>query len=583
MAQNHYYNGSGRSRAKGNSRNRKRQLKRGGSGYDIKKLIIGILLLVAAIACIVFLLKDITSSSSKSETETETETETEIELLKQVSVEGVDITGLSMETAKEAIRKRYPWSMQVTWNGDSYEVADLLSQWLDVLLSEIYQGDPDESYDLDMSGLDELVAAEAANAAARWDLAAKNGSISSYDASSDTFLFSGAEEGRAVDQEQLISDISDALEKKDFDAVIAASVNVIEPEFSEEAARAKYKTISTFTTSTTANSKRNTNVRLAAEAVNGTILQPGEEFSFNGTVGERTEAKGYQGAAAYNNGEVVEEIGGGVCQVSSTLYNAVVQAGLRTTVRRSHTFEPSYVTPGTDATVSWESPDYKFVNNSSTAIGIRAKYSDRKMTVSIYGIPILEDGVTYSLSSTKLKDTDIPAATYEEDQTLQPDVEVIKSAGSMGSQWETRLVIKKDGTVISEEVDHTVTYKGHAPVILRNTSGIVIETQETDENGELIESSTDATAESAEGLDPETEETTTAATGGVSAAPGSTGSASSSAAASPGMGPGAATTADTPTTVASSVSGAPTAASSSGTSDGPTASTVPIVAPNPGG
>lgn len=84
-------------------------------------------------------------------------------------------------------------------------------------------------------------------------------------------------------------------------------------------------------------------------------------------VGQRTEAKGYQGAAAYNNGEVVQEIGGGVCQTSSTLYNAVVKAGLKTTTRRSHTFEPSYVTPGTDATVSWGGPDYAFVNNSSTA------------------------------------------------------------------------------------------------------------------------------------------------------------------------------------------------------------------------
>lgn len=87
-------------------------------------------------------------------------------------------------------------------------------------------------------------------------------------------------------------------------------MNVVEPEFSEETAKEKYKTISSFTTKTTSNSKRNTNVKLSAEAINGTILQPGEEFSFNETVGQRTEAKGYKGAAAYNNGEVVEEIGG---------------------------------------------------------------------------------------------------------------------------------------------------------------------------------------------------------------------------------------------------------------------------------
>ena len=133
-------------------------------------------------------------------------------------------------------------------------------------------------------------------------------------------------------------------------------------------------------------------MRLAAEAINGTIIKPGEEFSFNGVVGRRTEAKGYKGAAAYNNGEVVQEIGGGVCQVSTTLYNAVVRAGLEISYRRSHTFEPSYITPGQDATVSYDQPDFRFINNSKAAIGIKASYSNQKMTVSVYGIPILEDG-----------------------------------------------------------------------------------------------------------------------------------------------------------------------------------------------
>ena len=85
------------------------------------------------------------------------------------------------------------------------------------------------------------------------------------------------------------------------------------------------------------------------------------------------------------------------------------------------------MTPGTDATVSWNGPDYKFVNNSSAAIGIRARYSDQTITVSIYGVPVLEEGVTYSLKSTKINDLDPPAPTYEEDPTLEPGVEKQKS------------------------------------------------------------------------------------------------------------------------------------------------------------
>ena len=115
----------------------------------------------------------------------------------------------------------------------------------------------------------------------------------------------------------------------------------------------------------------------------------------------------YQGAAAYNNGEVVQEIGGGVCQVSTTLYNAVYRSGLgeeSITFRRSHTFEPNYITPGQDATVSWEQPDFRFKNTSSTSIGIKAGYADQKITVSIYGIPILEEGTKLDLVSEKVEE-----------------------------------------------------------------------------------------------------------------------------------------------------------------------------------
>lgn len=443
------------------------------------KIAVGGVILIVAIAIIVSLMKGIQKNGSKESEpgSSGAQTVAETELQKEVTVDGINITGMSRDEARKAILKDFPWAMKVTWQDKTCDVSDLMAGKVDALLDEIYHGEPRESYSLDTSGLEDAAKAEAANIAAQWDKKAKNGSISSYDAASDKFIFAGAETGVAVDQEKLTSDILTAVNDRDFDAVIEASVSTVEPEYSEEAARQRYEKIGSFTTKTTANQKRNTNVKLAAQAINGTVIQPGQEFSFNDTVGQRTEAKGYQGAAAYNNGEVVEEIGGGVCQVSSTLYNAVVKAGLKTTVRRSHTYEPSYVTPGTDATVSWGGPDYKFVNNSSAGIGIRASYYDQTVTVSIYGIPVLEKGVSYSLKSTKLKDTDPPTPTYEEDPTLEPGVEKVKSKGSIGSQWETRLIVTKNGEVVSQEVDHKVTYKGHAPVILRNTSGTVAAAQ----------------------------------------------------------------------------------------------------------
>ena len=470
-----HYGGSSHGRGHGKGKRRQED--------DFKKLAVGGVLLIAAITLIVFIIRGIDKEPPETEPETEiTSSVPETELQKEVLVDGVNITGMSREQAREAILENYPWAMTVSWQEENFEILDLMGGKVDALLTEIYSGEPKEKYSLNTDGLEEAAAAEAAKAAAKWDKAAKNGSISSYDKASDKFLFTGAEQGLALDQEKLTKDILDAVKKKDFDAKLIAVMNPVEPEFSEETAKEKYKTISSFTTKTTSNSKRNTNVKLSAEAINGTILQPGEEFSFNETVGQRTEAKGYKGAAAYNNGEVVEEIGGGVCQTSSTLYNAVLKSGLKTTKRQSHTYEPSYVTPGTDATVSWNGPDYKFVNNSSAAIGIRARYSDQTITISIYGVPVLEEGVTYSLKSTKLKDIDPPTPTYEEDPTLAPGVEKTKSSGSKGSYWETRLVVKKNDEVVSQDVDHVVTYRGHAPVVLRNSTGTMAPTESQPES-----------------------------------------------------------------------------------------------------
>jgi vancomycin resistance protein YoaR len=491
---------SGRSTSSGySSRSGGSYSTRRSSGYHRKKGPNYKIIAIAGVVLIVFItgislaLKGKGSNTDIAGTETVIESESETEMQKEVQVDGISITGMSKSEAKAAILKEFPWSMTVEYDSDQYKVTDLMAEKVDALLDEIYKdgSDPQESYTLDTSGLDEKVKAEAAACGAKWDKKAKNGSIDKFDAASGKFVFAGEENGFAIDQDKLAADISQALKDKKFDAKITATGSDVAPEISAASAKEKYKTISSFTTNTTANQNRNTNVRLAAEAINGTVIKPGQEFSFNGTVGQRTEAKGYKGAAAYNNGEVVQEIGGGVCQVSTTLYNAVFKAGLKISSRRSHTFEPSYVTPGRDATVSWDQPDFKFINNSSTAIGLRASYADQKVTISVYGIPILEDGITWDLDSKKVEDLGTPNPTYEEDQTLQPGEEVIKSKGSAGSRWETYKVVYKNGKEISRELDHKTTYKGHTPVVRRNSTGVVLNPSETTTQATTVPSAVD--------------------------------------------------------------------------------------------
>lgn len=289
-----------------------------------------------------------------------------------------------------------------------------------------------------------------------WNVTPKNGEISSYDASSDKFVFGGSVQGYSLDEAKLVEELQAAIDAGEYSKQIESTGSVTEA--SSASATSQYKTIGTFTTKTTSNQVRNKNIDLACKAINGHILRPGEEFSFNDVVGQRTEEKGYGKAAAYSSGEVVQEVGGGICQVSTTLYNAVFRSGLTTTYRRSHTFEPSYVTPGLDATVSWGGPDYKFVNSSNYTIGIKASYSNQTCTVSIYGIPVLEDGVTWELSSTKTK------------SDIEPPTSIIESGtptnGSYGSEWQVYKVIKKNGTEVERVKDHTSSYKGHTRTVL---------------------------------------------------------------------------------------------------------------------
>lgn len=130
---------------------------------------------------------------------------------------------------------------------------------------------------------------------------------------------------------------------------------------------------------------RKTNIDLAVKSCNGVILLPGETFSYNDVLGERTAARGYQPAGAYSDGEVVEQLGGGICQVSSTLFAALLNTDLEIVTRSNHSMPVSYLPMGMDATVSWGGPEFKFKNNLTYPIKISATYSDGTITFKILG------------------------------------------------------------------------------------------------------------------------------------------------------------------------------------------------------
>ena len=211
-------------------------------------------------------------------------------------------------------------------------------------------------------------------------------------------------------------------------------------------------------------SARISNVKLASAAVNGTILNAGEVFSYNATTGQRTAAKGYLPAPAYVQGETVDEIGGGVCQPSSTLYYACLLANLEITERYAHRYIPSYITRGMDATVSWGGPDYKFTNNTDYPIKIVATYSGGYLTMQILGTKT--DDVTVKMTYETISTTPYQVIE-EEDASLAPGTQKVKTTPYTGYKVKTyRNLYDGDGNLISSTYEATSDYKSRNKVIL---------------------------------------------------------------------------------------------------------------------
>lgn len=226
------------------------------------------------------------------------------------------------------------------------------------------------------------------------------------------------------------------------------------------------------TTYSTSNTNRSTNIALATKSINNYILMPDETFSYNDTVGQRTAARGYKEAGVYVNGEVSTGLGGGICQVSSTLYNSVLLSNLEVIARSNHTFETGYVPAGQDATVSWGAPDFKFKNNRNYPIKIVATTSKGRITVNIYGLKTADD---YEVKITSSKIASIPFTTnYQDDPSLPLGTEKVTQNGSNGCKSQTYKILYKNGVEVSRTLLSTDTYKPHNKVVLRGTK--VVET-----------------------------------------------------------------------------------------------------------
>lgn len=228
------------------------------------------------------------------------------------------------------------------------------------------------------------------------------------------------------------------------------------------------------------NRDRTTNLRIACQKINDKVILPGEIFSYNKALGERTPAAGYKYAKVYENGAVVDGIGGGICQISSTLYNSVLMSNMEATERRNHQFVTSYTPAGRDATVVYGLTDFKFKNTRTYAVKIKASISNGIATVSIYGI---KEENEYKVSfSTKTIST-IPYTTkYVEDSNLESGKEKISQKGTNGIITETYIIKSLNGKVVSSKLLSKDTYNAMQRIIVRGTKGSKVNTNINNSN-----------------------------------------------------------------------------------------------------
>ena len=306
--------------------------------------------------------------------------------------------------------------------------------------------------------------------------AAQDAAIVSFDPSkTDPFTFQEEVPGRYLDtepvKEQLYRMVS-TLESGEIalePVEIAPQVTVADLKRTVELRASAYTSIST-----TSTEERNNNIRRSLQLISGKVLQPGETFSFNDTVGERTEKNGFYPAIEYANGEHVMGIGGGVCQASSTVYIAAVQAGLQIIKREPHSDQVNYTDYGKDATVYWQygrKIDLQFKNNTDGPIymvaAVQSDPNNRKRLiakVSLYGMSLGD--VTYSLETKTIEELepgeDIIVQDKKAEYVTYTDQEYVERKARKGYVVESYRVKYVGGVEVERTLLYTDTYEARA-------------------------------------------------------------------------------------------------------------------------
>lgn len=295
-----------------------------------------------------------------------------------------------------------------------------------------------------------------------------NAIVSSFDFSTREFTVTQDVKGRSIDPDIIETALKKALDTGDFGATILLQSAPVFPRVTSVDLKNSFTMLASFQTKTTSDESRNKNIALAAQAISNRTLMPGETFSFNEATGQRTIQKGYQGAPAILGGVLIDDVGGGVCQVSSTLFCAAANAGMAIVERSPHAWPVSYLDKGMDATVNWPNLDFKFRNDGDTPVFIIASYAKRKLTIEFYGM-LNAPGESIQLETSLVSSQAPPSEPILQfNPALPPNTRQELKQARTGYVVDTYRVYLRNGSEYRREKLFTSTYKMVQQVIEYN-------------------------------------------------------------------------------------------------------------------
>ena len=283
--------------------------------------------------------------------------------------------------------------------------------------------------------------------------------ISSFDKVSCTFEISDSEEGCSVDIDKAISDTKALLDSRTYEGTVDVDFEILKPVHSKADYETNFGLVSEASSKTTADNSRNHNIKITCEKIDGLLLKPGESFSFNDFVGQRTPDKGYELAGVIQGGKSEKDYGGGICQVSSMMYQCASKCDLQIDERHPHQWPSTYTVAGTDATVDWGSADFAFTNDSDYPIGIHAYYSidEQRIYVEFYGHPF-DDG-SYIEIEASCETTGYATTVYQANSSMATGTtHEVMPAHDPKTAVSYKVWYDKDGNEIKREKYHDSYY-----------------------------------------------------------------------------------------------------------------------------